>query len=273
MAKQRILITVKTYPTLSTTYGELVCTAGITEEGKWIRIYPVPFRRLEHHQKYKKFHFIEADIQKSTTDSRPDSYKIDVDTLSISDEKLDTSDGWRERRNFILKKTKVYTNLSELIHLAQQSKELSLATFKPTEIIDFKVEPSDADWDEKKVSAIKALQDQGDLFEDWNDPKNFDLVEKIPWKFSYRFKDDEGRESTLMIEDWETGQLYRNVCKTKTPEKAAEDVKIKYLKFAKETDVHFFLGTTKQHHYTARNPFIIIGCFPIPFDHQPQFEF
>lgn len=31
MSKERVLITVKTYPTLSTKYGELVCTAGIRE--------------------------------------------------------------------------------------------------------------------------------------------------------------------------------------------------------------------------------------------------
>ena len=42
--KQRILVTVKPYPTLSRKYGETVCTAGIREDGTWVRIYPVPFR-------------------------------------------------------------------------------------------------------------------------------------------------------------------------------------------------------------------------------------
>ena len=43
---ERILITVKTYPTLSKKYAELVCTAGVNETGEWRRIYPVPFRQL-----------------------------------------------------------------------------------------------------------------------------------------------------------------------------------------------------------------------------------
>jgi hypothetical protein len=47
MEKQRVLITVKTYPTLSRKYGETVCTAGVRPDGSWVRIYPVPFRRLE----------------------------------------------------------------------------------------------------------------------------------------------------------------------------------------------------------------------------------
>ncbi len=33
MEKQRVLITVKTYPTLSRKYGETVCTAGVREDG------------------------------------------------------------------------------------------------------------------------------------------------------------------------------------------------------------------------------------------------
>ena len=50
MEKQRVLITVKTYPTLSRKYGETVCTAGVREDGTWVRIYPVPFRRLNAEQ-------------------------------------------------------------------------------------------------------------------------------------------------------------------------------------------------------------------------------
>ena len=46
MAVERVLVTVKTYPCLSQKYDELVCTAGLREDGSWIRIYPVPFRKL-----------------------------------------------------------------------------------------------------------------------------------------------------------------------------------------------------------------------------------
>lgn len=46
MAKTKVLICVKTYPTLSEKYDELVCTAGVKEDGSWIRIYPVPQAQL-----------------------------------------------------------------------------------------------------------------------------------------------------------------------------------------------------------------------------------
>jgi hypothetical protein len=62
MPRERVLITVKTYPTLSRKYGETVCTAGVRADGTWMRIYPVPFRRLEEQEQYKKFDWVEADF-------------------------------------------------------------------------------------------------------------------------------------------------------------------------------------------------------------------
>jgi hypothetical protein len=71
MEKQRVLITVKTYPTLSRKYGETVCTAGVREDGTWVRIYPVPFRRLNEEQQYKKYDWLEVRLVRNTTDPRP----------------------------------------------------------------------------------------------------------------------------------------------------------------------------------------------------------
>ena len=41
--KKKILVTVKAYPEKSKRHGQVVCTIGITEEGEWIRLYPMPF--------------------------------------------------------------------------------------------------------------------------------------------------------------------------------------------------------------------------------------
>lgn len=68
--EERILILVKTYPALSKKYGELVCTAGIRENGEWVRIYPVPFRTLDEYQWYKKFQWIRLNLKRNTKDWR-----------------------------------------------------------------------------------------------------------------------------------------------------------------------------------------------------------
>jgi len=45
MAQTKILITVKTYPTLSEKYDELVCTAGFREDGSWTK-------SVYHHRRF-----------------------------------------------------------------------------------------------------------------------------------------------------------------------------------------------------------------------------
>jgi hypothetical protein len=89
-------------------------------------------------------------------------------------------------------------------------------------------------------------------------------VQKLPYKFKFIFKDNQGTESRMMIEDWETGQLYWN-CLARhegDEQKAIADVRKKYFDdFAKTKDLHFFLGTTQVHHHVSLNPFMIIGTF------------
>ncbi len=73
--RERVLITVKTYPTLSGKYDELVCTAGFREDGSWVRIYPIPFRKKSYDEQYSKYDWIEIDLVKNTSDFRPESYR------------------------------------------------------------------------------------------------------------------------------------------------------------------------------------------------------
>lgn len=47
MERMKVLITVKTYPIPSAKYDELVCTAGVREDGSFVRLYPINFRDLQ----------------------------------------------------------------------------------------------------------------------------------------------------------------------------------------------------------------------------------
>ena len=80
--EQRVLITVKTYPTLSRKYGETVCTAGVREDGSWVRIYPVPFRRLNEEQQYRKYDWLEARLVRNTSDPRPETFRPSIQPTS-----------------------------------------------------------------------------------------------------------------------------------------------------------------------------------------------
>lgn len=267
MPHERVLITVKTYPTLSRTYTELVCTAGIREDGTWIRIYPSPFRFLEPDQRYRKYQWVELDLERNPSDPRPESYRPrNIDDIRTG-EFIDTGRDWAERRRLVLDSNPIHTVLNDVIQGAKAN-VFSLATFKPTEILDFVAEDVEEDWDINRQRIAEQNIAQGSLFDD-SDATDFRLMPKLPVKFSYRFRDEVGRESTLMIEDWEIGQLYWNCLKGTDRPTAIGKVREKYLdEFATKHDLHLFLGTTRRWHGVAANPYVIIGVFYPPLVRQ-----
>lgn len=267
--RERVLITVKTYPTLSTKYGETVCTAGVKEDGTWVRIYPVPFRRLEESERYRKFDWVECQLVRRKADPRPESFSpVDPGELTPIAH-IDTSDRWRERRRLLLQTAKVYDRLDELIEGAK-SNEVSLAVFKPTKITGFIWEKEDRDWSQEKLRQMRTLHSQLDLFEDNSWRQTFQLIPKLPYSFSYRFEDATGRYSELQVLDWEAGALYWNCLKSTQGDEpgALAKVRSKYFDTFLNTNLHFFLGTTQQFHQVAPNPWVIIGVLPIPYDPQ-----
>ncbi len=260
MTLTRILITVKTYPTISSKYDELVCTAGFREDGSWIRIYPVPFRKKAYSEQYSKYDWIELDLVKNERDFRSESFRPRLLESEINIVgHIDTAHNWAERKNIVLQN--VYYNLPELITNAKdKTKFTSLAVFKPTKIIDFVAEKIEGEWSRDKLEKLKQLN----LFDTSRLDNKLEVVRKLPYKFSFKLTDDTGKERKMMIEDWETGQLFwKQLAKYEGDErKAIADVKSKYLDdLARTKDLYFFLGTTQVHHCVAPNPFIIIGAF------------
>ncbi len=210
--KEKILIIVKTYPVLSKTYAELVCTAGVNEVGEWRRIYPVPFRQLNSNQQYKKYQWIEVNIEKSTSDRRPETYRINGN-LSNVNAPLPTTDNWKLRRIEFVDKVPTHNDLSYLINSAHDNK-LSLALFRPQDWMNFTIEKTDRNWDKSKIAKLEAEKSQLNLFRDIRTvEEDFKVVNKLPYKFSYRFTDINGKKSKMMIEDWEIGALYWNCFK------------------------------------------------------------
>lgn len=265
MPRKKVLLTVVTYPLPSRSYDELVCTAGVLETGEWIRIYPVPLAflkglRKEGKTESFKYSWLELELKKRPDDFRPESHSpvhYDFSDLQIHG-KVDTKSNWAERKKCVT--ATVYTNKAQLLADAAAPKNLSLATFKPERIISFEIEEEESrDWKDE----WKALRQQGDLFHQEKNPEI--SIRKLPFKFFYRFTDDEGKESRLMIEDWEIGALYWNCLKESDGDeaKALLKVRTKYEdEFLNEKDIYLFLGTTKEWHARrAPNPFVIIGVF------------
>lgn len=250
----KVLITVKTYPTLSSKYEESVCTAGFKENGEFIRIYPVPFRKLPYENQYKKYDWITIDMQKNMSDFRPESYRpISLNTKIEVISNIGTKSNWYERKKVVLKR--VHTDIKKIEAEARdRSKLTSLAVFKPTKIKNFTWTSWGTEWSKRKLDRLKQLK----LFE-----TESNIIRKLPYKFVYEFEDELGETRNMLVEDWEVGALFWKCLKRKGGNEtlALQDVKKKFFdEFPKTKDLYFFLGTTILHHFKPR-PFIIIGLF------------
>jgi hypothetical protein len=245
--RMRVLITVKTYPLPSTKYGELVCTAGVREDGSFVRLYPIDYRYREYWEWYEKYQWIEVDVDKHPKDPRPESYRP-VGEIALIGKPIPPAGTWAERRKYILAR-----GPSVMCELRQRKQsEVSFAIVKPAEVLDFVAEPTDREWKPEWVANFKQLR----LFGPDRKP-----LEKIPYKFMYKFicgaPGCKGHK--MMIEDWEVGMLYRRMRDEHADESVACQ-KVRQTFFDKicgsDRDTYFFVGTVLQH-----GTWIICGTF------------
>ena len=247
--RKKVLITVKTYPQPSAKYLELVCTAGMLEDGSFIRLYPIDYRYLPFEKWYGKYQWIEVEVEKNPKDPRKESFRPNVESISTLGDPLSPARGWAERKTIVLKQPpKSIEQLDEL----RKTDGVSLGLVRPKRISDFIVEPATEDWKPEQLEEMKQLTLLG--------PERKPLA-KIPFKFSYRFDCDDERCTghQMMIEDWEVGQLYlREVAKLGDADKAVESVKKKFFGqlCAKSVDTHFFVGTVMKF-----GSWIVLGVF------------
>ena len=251
----RVLITVKTYPIPSDTYDELVCTAGVTEDGEFVRLYPVNFRDLPYTKKYRKYQWIEVMVKKhGSRDRRKESYRpVDGSIIRLG-EPLGTKDNWSERAKYALKKkAKSIEDLREL----QDIDRTSLGVFKPKTVHDLVVTPDEPDWKPEYLAALKQTR----LWE--TRQASLTPLRKVPFKFHYLFECDDPRcngRHRMSIHDWEVGALFWGcVDRGDSHEVAAQKVKHKFLTeiCGPKKETYFFVGTVHGH----PRSWIVLGAF------------
>lgn len=250
----RVLITVKTYPIPSDTYDELVCTAGVTEDGEFVRLYPINFRDLPYAQQYKKYQWIELKVKKhGKRDRRKESYRPVDGSIKILGEPLGTKDNWRERTKYALnKKSKSMEDLREI----QDVDRTSLGVFKPKVVHDLVISSDDPDWKPAYLQELKQMRI-------WETRKaSLRPLRKVPFAFHYRFECDDPRCNghRMSIHDWEVGALFWNcVDRGDSHKVAAEKVKDKFLSdiCGPDKDTYFYVGTVHGH----PRSWIVLGTF------------
>lgn len=248
--KTKVLITVMTYPHPSSGHQELVCTAGITERGDWVRLYPVDYRYRPKHQQFRKYQWIEVALEPvgHGHDNRRESRKPDLDSIRIIGEPLDTKDKWAARRKII--DAMPHHTVNEL--KAQfDADRASLGIVRPSRVLDLDIRPADAEWKPEWQNLFSQLK----LFGPPQKP-----LRKLPYSFHYIFEcNDSEKPHTAMCEDWELGTLFlKESDRLGSDEKAAESVRDKFFgelcRDDKET--RFFMGTR-----FPCNTWLVVGIF------------
>jgi hypothetical protein len=248
----KVLITVMTYPHPSSSYQELVCTAGITEKLEWVRLYPVDYRYRPHHQQFRKFQWIEVGLEPTpkAKDPRKESRRPKLDSIRMLGEPIppNPKDGWASRRAFIDKLP--HHTVSQLKELYEKEK-VSLGVVRPKRVIDLEIREADPEWKPDWQVLFSQLR----LFGPQQKP-----LRKLPYSFHYVFEcEDSDKPHTAMCEDWELGVLFLNESARLGSEKAAaESVKKKFLGelCRADKDTRFFMGTRFPY-----NVWLVLGVF------------
>ena len=81
--RTRVRILVKAFPQHSEKYEETVCCAGVTDDQRLIRLDPITYRRLAKEHQFNRFDLLEALITKASNDARPESYRVDHDSIKV----------------------------------------------------------------------------------------------------------------------------------------------------------------------------------------------
>jgi hypothetical protein len=252
--KRRILVVVKTYPNPSQTYGETVCCAGVDlDTRRWVRMYPITFRRLID-RRFAKYQIIECLATAPRGDNRPESLRVDQDSIAFVGKPLASGPaGWRRRMALLPDPDESL----EVIRAAQATNGTSLGMIRPRAIDDLIIAKATS-WTDRQRRYLR----QQRLGLDEPLAQEMKELEQIPWTFSYRFhcnSDNCATQHELQIEDWEIGEAYRKWSRS-TKQDWRDMIRQKFLSELPGRDLHLVVGNLAKHHQA----FVIIGLVRPP---------
>lgn len=259
-----LLIVVKSYPNPSQSLGEATCVIGICKDRGFVRLYPIPFRKLEDDKQFSKYQLIRLRAQQPRSEKRLNTFRPVLESIELLGEPLSTG----KARDWAARKEWVMPWRSESmcqIQRDQKNNGTSMGLFKPAEVLDLTQEKQAEEWDPAGLAKLR----QTDFFM----TKENKLLEKLPykWRYVYRCSDPHCTGHEQQIVDWEAGAFYRNAIRRgriTDPEAVREGMRRKFVDqlCAADRDTYFFTGNMASH----QGSFIILGVFWPPIELQRQ---
>ena len=236
--RERILITVRTYPTISKRHLETVCTGGINDRGEWRRLYPVSLRYLEEDRQFRAFDVVDVELRPGD-DGRPESRKPKMESMRI----IEHLKGWRARCDWV--NPTVCPSMAGMVAAGRTLGPVALR-----EVLEFMAEPSAPDWTPEQKEVLKQELMFGERLP----------LEKIPYDFRLRWVDEDGHEHSSLILAWELYETWRQYRHRYSDPIAVMREKWMADLFGPSRKVGLFMGN----HSRFRNTWMVCGWFCPP---------
>lgn len=248
----RLLIWGKTSPELSQQYVETVCTAGVREDGCPVRLYPVPLRYLREENRYQLYDVIEVRGAKSKSDPRPESYRIEGESI-VRISHIDTDkQGWAKRRQWLFKdQSWQFSNMGALKQ-AEAETHRSLGIIKPGKIEGVRVVRKPADEEAQFRTKMRDVVAQGKLFlAEHKDLEYLPFEIKLKWRCGIPCDECSASPHDMKVLDWGLNELARRQGSEKAKQRL-EDITM-----SGNYELSLFMGNFRLH----RRNFSIVGLW------------
>jgi len=249
---KRVLIVVRTYPVPAHRGIEVSCTAGVTSDGGWIRLFPIPYRFLAPDKRFTKYQWIEVAVIKAS-EPRPESYTLRIDSIKRR-ETVGTADNWRARKDFVFPLRR--NSLCEIMATRRADGSPTLGIFKPAQISRLAIKPAKPPtWTPQEETKLRQQ-----LLDFERAPKT--PLEKIPLEFRYEFRCAVAgcKGHRIMCTDWEMGESYRR-WRNEYGDRWEAIFRQRYERdMIEKNDTHLYVGNMHGHQDT----WLIVGLFYPP---------
>jgi len=188
--KDKCLILIKANPHLSSNYYETVCCAGVGQDGKWRRQYPVSFRILADAQKFKRWSWIEYEFISPRNDDRKESQKVQDQSITLIGQ-AKAKDRAKSLQSLIYPSfTKPEENSDSLTLIRPQKSTFHWKRRHPDELA-------------KTAQKHANIANQMSLFS--NDAKP---LPQCPYSFHFRWTDENNKVWNSTCDDWESSATF-----------------------------------------------------------------
>jgi len=231
---EKVLIIGRASPEPSKKHIETVCTGGITESGKILRLYPIPLRYLDPGSRYRLWTWATFEVQRSASDKRKESYRVREDSIKVLAQLEDKSEQF-----FFLQKA-IFPHREALEELYY--KDWTSVGVIEIELLNLYAKPRTKTWEKDKPYTRQQLM--------YTERKSLD---QLPFEMHIKFRcknnpSCKSHDSSLI--GWQYMEAFRNFTrKYGSPENAFEVMKHKiHSLFSDKTkNAYALLGTHSRY--------------------------